>query len=369
MEGEMKAFVTGGTGFIGKRLVRKLIDRDYEVSGLARSLASQQALVEMGVQPVPGDLDNIEALRTGMKDVDVVFHLAGWYKLGGSASGQAEHINVDGTRHVLETAFQMGVPKIVHVSTVAVYGDTRGIKIPVDETVFPPAGPLLTDYDRTKWKAHVEVALPLIKQGAPIVIMMPGVVYGPDDPSLIGQLMQAYYRGLFPMFPGPETTLTLPYVDDVAEGLILGAEKGKPGESYIITGPAISFEKLVPLWSLVSGKSRPLAYIPASFLHPFIPFVEELNDFIELPELISGDSLRVLGAYYVADSSKARRELGWETRTLEQGMRETFNSMAEEVRPLLPLAPRQKRAVTLLALALGVLLGVWLVFNRKSKRG
>ena len=231
----MKAFVTGGSGFIGQHVVQKLVARGDEVHALARSEESAALLRQLGATVFKGDITDAASLRPGMAGCDVVFHMAAWYKLGAPDWMNAEAINVGGTRRVLRLAHELGIPKIVYTSTVAVYGDTQGQL--VDESYYKE-GPFLTEYDRTKWLAHYKVALPLIEKGAPIVIVMPGGVYGPGDTSFIAQLMRMFYRGLA-VLPGSDLTVTYAHVEDIAEGHLLAAEKGKVGESYILTGPAI----------------------------------------------------------------------------------------------------------------------------------
>src|SRR5690554_4242056 len=208
----MKAFVTGGSGFIGRHLVRKLVERGYDVVALARSPESAQLLTALGARVAQGDISDESSMREPMRGADVVFHVAGWYKIGADDWMKAETINVGGTRKVLRLAHELGVPRIIYASTVAVFGDTGGRL--VDEN-YRSNGPFLSEYDRTKWLAHYKVAEPLIEQGAPITIVMPGGVYGPGDHSMIGELMRQFYNGM-PAVLGPETTLTYAHVEDIA---------------------------------------------------------------------------------------------------------------------------------------------------------
>ncbi len=368
----MKAFVTGGTGFIGKRLVLQLLDRGDKVYALVRSPEKAAALAEAGAHLVKGDINDREAMRSAMQGSDVVFHVAGWYKLGDRDQKQAERVNVQGTRSVLELAYELGVPRILYVSTIAVLGDSRALHGQVDESYRRPADdPFLSEYDRTKTMAHYEVALPLIEKGAPIIIVMPGVVYGPGDPSLIGQLMEAYYIGLLPLFPGPDTIQSYAYVDDIAQGIILAAEKGRPGESYVLTGPAIPFRELVPLWARLTGKPEPVAYIPAALLSPLTPGVDLIGSVLPLPGMFSADGIRVLDKTTVARADKVRRELGWQPRPLEEGMSLTFAAIAAARAQKKPLAQRrtarQKRAAGLLALGVVFTVGLMWLLERRRK--
>jgi dihydroflavonol-4-reductase len=362
----MKAFVTGGTGFIGERVVIKLVERGYDVYALARSEVGAEKMRDAGAHPVPGDISDVESMRAAMAGADVVFHIAGWYKIGASDWQQAEQINVQGTRNVLELAYELGVKRIVYTSTVTVFGDTHGFM--PDESYFKPGGPFLTEYDRTKWKAHYEVAVPLIKQGAPIIILQPGVVYGPDDPSLIGDLMHRFYKGQFPIFPAPEEMVTFAHVDDIAEGHILAAEKGRLGESYILAGPAMKLGEMVKLWANLLGRRGPWLSIPPIFIKPFAPLFGLINRVIPLPELFSQEAAMTLDATYLGRSDKAMVELGWRPRPLVDGMRETLSWIAQSTPPPAPIPVRQKKAA---AIAIGAALGIvvaWIALRRSHKR-
>jgi len=357
----MKVFITGGTGFIGSRVLEKLVARGDEVYALARSERSAAAVEALGAHAVRGELGDVAALRAGMQGCDVVFHIAAWYKLGANDPAKMSSINVGGTLNVLRTAHEVGVPKIVYTSSVAVFGDTHGHI--ADET-FYQGPPFLTDYDRTKWRAHYEVAVPLIEQGAPIVIVMPGAVYGPGDHSLVGELMTWFYRGWLFFTPGVETMLAYAHVDDIAEGHILAADKGGVGESYLLVGPALTMGELVALWSDITGKRHPFFGVPAKWLLPLAPFIGAIEHVLPLPSLFCRDSIAILGATYIARADKARAELGWSPRPLRDGMRETFDAIAGTLPP--PPAPVQRRR-RLACAAIGVAiaaLGLWLVRHR-----
>lgn len=360
----MKAFVTGGTGFIGRHLVRQLLEKGYDVHALARSAQGCAMIENMGATAVRGDITDVNSMRAGMAGSDVVFHVAGWYQVGAGSAAQAETINVGGTRKVLRLAHELGVPKIVYTSTIAVFGDTHGEL--VDEA-FYQGGPFLTEYDRTKWLAHYKVALPLIEKGAPITIVMPGGVYGPGDTSLIAELMRLFYRG-FPAVPGPETTLTYAHVEDVAQGHILAAEKGKIGESYILAGPAIPLGEMMDFWAYLTGKRAPLLRLPSVMLRPFAPVMGALGAATPLPPVFSQEATQSTGVTYMARSDKARAQLGWETRPLQTGMLETFAWIAEtEAQRNLEQAPQREMQLATAALAAAALLFLyWLSARRKS---
>ncbi|NHZ71981.1 MAG: SDR family NAD(P)-dependent oxidoreductase [Aquificales bacterium] len=358
----MKAFVTGGSGFIGQQVVKKLRERDYEVYALARSEQSTAVLQELGCTVVPGDITDMASMREGMAGSDIVFHIAAWYKLGNVDWMKAEAINVGGTRKVLRLAHELGIPKIIYTSTIAVFGNTHGQL--VDENYYK-GGPFLTEYDRTKWLAHYKVAIPLIEKGTPITIVLPGAVYGPGDTSNVAGLMRQFYRGL-PVLSGPEMTLTYAHVADIAEGHILAAEKGKPGESYILAGPAIPLGEMIDFWGHLTGKSTPLLRIPASFVKPFAPLVGVLSKTLSLPDVYSEDSVNILDTTYIARADKARAELGWQTRPLQTGMLETFEWIKETEPMQDTQINREKQLAGLAILAAFSLLIFWLLGRRKK---
>jgi nucleoside-diphosphate-sugar epimerase len=360
----MKAFITGGSGFIGQHVVRKLVERGYEVHALARSERSMAVVRGLGAIPVPGDITDTASMREGMAGSDVVFHLAAWYKIGAPDWMEAEALNVGGTRRVLRLAQELGVPKIVYVSTVAVFGDTKGEL--VDETYFK-GGPFITEYDRTKWLAHYKVAVPMIEEGAPIIIAMPGFVYGPGDTGEGAKMMRLFYRGL-PALPGPETTLTYAYVEDIAEGIVLAAEKGRIGESYILAGPAIPLGEMVDFWAHLLGRRAPAVRIPGTALRPFAPIIGAASNIATIPSTFSEEATRTLGATYMARSDKARAELGWKTRPLQTGMLETFKWIEATEPPPAPARTREKQLAALVLLGTAVLLLLWLMGRKKESR-
>ena len=356
----MKAFVTGGSGFIGQHVIRKLVDRGYEVYALVRSQGSADIVSALGATVVAGDVTDVESMREGMAGSDVVFHIAAWYKIGTKDWAEAEVVNVSGTRKVLRLAHQLGVPKIIYTSTVGVFGDTEGQL--VDES-FYQGGPFPSEYERTKWLAHYKVALPLIEKGAPIIIVMPGATYGPGDDSPFAEVMRLFYRGM-PIIPGTSTTFTFAHVEDIAEGHILAAERGRIGESYILAGPAIPLGELFDFWAYLLGRRAPVLRLSAEGLRPFAPLMHTIGNLLPLPSAFSGEATEMAGNTYMARSDKARRELGWETRPLQTGMLETFQWIAQTEAEQ-PTSQEKKIAVLGLGIALGLGL-VWLFGRRRD---
>lgn len=312
-------FVTGATGFIGGEVVKQLVGRGHQVAALVRTLEGTELLTTLGVKLHVGDITNRATLGLPMIGVDGVFHLAAWYEIG-PRNPLAEQVNVEGTRNVLEAMCERGVAKGVYASTVAVLGDTGGEL--VDET-FPSRGPGLTEYDRTKWKAHYEVALPMIAEGLPLVIAMPGLVYGPGDTSGVRSLILRVLRGGMSIVPSG-ASFSWGYVEDIARGLVLAMESGRAGESYCLTGPAHRLDDALTVVARLSGQKPPTFHAGPRVMRVATLFSAALET-VGLPSPYPSDALRLLtGASWIASSAKAQRELGFSARPLEEGLTQTI---------------------------------------------
>jgi nucleoside-diphosphate-sugar epimerase len=317
----MKYFVTGATGFIGGALARELIKRGHEVAALVRTPAKAQDLTALGVTVYQGDITERESLRLPMNGVDGVFHVAAWYKIGAKDRSAAERINVGGTRNVLEMMRDLNIPKGVYTSTLAIFSDTTG-EVPDERYVFN--GAHLSEYDRTKAAAHYTVALPMIERGLPLVIVQPGLVYGPGDTSAFGDALRQYLQGKLPLMPS-QTAFTWAYVDDIVEGHILAMEKGKPGETYIIAGDVHTLVDALHLAEHISGIPAPRLQASPALMKAMAGVMGVVGKLLPLPEAYSGEGLRVsAGVTYLGSNAKAKRELGYNPRPLEVGLRQTL---------------------------------------------
>src|SRR5450432_921355 len=319
----MKYFVTGATGFIGGRVVRQLIAAGHSVVTVARTPNKAADLVSLGVVVHQGDITDKTSLRTPMAGVDGIFHIAGWYKIGQrhNAKRDAEQTNVEGTRNVLELMRDLHIPKGVYTSTVLIYSDTHGKM--VDET-YQYRGPWFSDYERTKWAAHTEVAEPMISDGLPLVIVQPDAVYGPGDTSQTHDVLVSYLKRQLPIVP-PKTALCWTHVDDIAAGHLLAIDKGRVGESYILSGVYSSFVDLLRLAEKITGIPVPRLQPPPAMLKFAAAATKPFEAFLPVPPLFSSESLRsIAGVTYTASDLKARQELGFKARSLENGLCETL---------------------------------------------
>jgi nucleoside-diphosphate-sugar epimerase len=327
--------VTGATGFVGAEVAKQLMSRGHKVVALVRTPAKASLLALLGAELHTGDITEPDTLVRPMQGVDGVFHLAAWYKVGAAnARALAEAVNVEGTRHVLDAMRTAGVPKGVHTSSLAVNSDTHGTL--VDES-FRYDGPHLSVYDETKWRAHYEVAVPAIETGLPLVIVQPGVVYGPGDTSAMHDVFVRHLRRRLPFVPG-RTAYCWGHVDDIAHAHIEAMDRGRVGESYIIAGPVHTLLDAVRIAASCSGRRAPLAAVPPAFMRLLARAAQAVESRVSLPPGASAEMLRVAaGVTYLGSPDKAARELGFAPRPLLEGLRHTIE---HEMRAL-GLPPRE----------------------------
>ncbi|HEY3182817.1 MAG TPA: NAD-dependent epimerase/dehydratase family protein [Gaiellaceae bacterium] len=316
----MRAFVTGGTGFVGRRLVALLRARGDVVVALVRSPARAEGL---DAELVEGDLSSRERLSAAMAGADAVFHLAADYRIGIPPRERAamHEANVRGTENVLDAARDAGVARTVYVSTVNAFGNTRG-EI-VDETYERPGGDFVSEYDRTKWLAH-RAARERIDRSDPIVIVHPGVIYGPDDRSEIGGQLERAARGKLLFVSFGALGFNAVHVDDVAAGILLAHDRGRLAEAYVLGGEITTMRDAVRGSAAAAGKRPPRITMPTALMRPLVPVGPLVGRVTgtspNLKELISASD----GVTYWARDDKARRELGYDPRPLAAGLADTF---------------------------------------------
>lgn len=232
----MRCFVTGASGFIGANLVHELQRQGHAVRALLRPGSDLRGLQGTDVERIDGSLEDPALLVRGMEGCDWCFHVAASYHLWLRDYAPMYAANVLGTRHVLEAAAAAGCARIVYTSTVGCIGLPKivdGALTPTDESA-PVSGAQMTNhYKRSKWQAE-EVARTCAARGVPIVIVNPSAPVGPRDvkPTPTGQVIVDFLNGALPGYV--DTGLNWVHVRDVARGHILAAEKGRPGERYIL---------------------------------------------------------------------------------------------------------------------------------------
>jgi dihydroflavonol-4-reductase len=320
----VKVFVTGGTGFIGGHVVRKLRERGDDVRALVRNPEKADELKMLGCELVAGSLTDAPAIADGMRGCEAAIHGAAIYEVGIPAS---EHramyeANVLGTENVLRAALDAKAGRVVYISTIGAYGNTRGQV--VDETYEHPGRDFTSYYEETKYQAHQVARRLIAEESLPCVIVQPGGVYGPDDHSAIGKQMHDFLDGRMPMIAFPDLGMNMVHVEDVADGVLLALDEGKPGESYNLGGEITTMRGLIESVASVSQKKPPKRAVPTGMLKAMTPIGPVVGKIMGQPpnlrELISSAD----GVTFWAKHDKAMAELGYSPRNLETGLRETF---------------------------------------------
>jgi nucleoside-diphosphate-sugar epimerase len=326
----MRAFVTGGSGFLGRNLIAKLKARGWEVRALARTPEAAEAVRQAGAEPVLGDLDRAEALRAGMEGCDVVFHAAAVLGDWGRYEDFYK-VNVQGTEQVLAAARAAGVPRLVHVSTEAVLiGQGAPPIVNADETL-PRASRPLGLYPLTKGMAEERV----LKANSPeltTVVVRPRLIWGQDGGLVVSDLVKRVRSGQFMWIDGGRCLTSTCHVENVCEGMILAAERGRGGEIYFLTdGPPVRVRSFITAMLRTQGVTPGKRSIP----RPLAGAAAWASELAWRTLKLKGTppatrtAVRLIGDEVTVNDAKARRELGYNPPvTREAGLAE-MAEMAE----------------------------------------
>jgi nucleoside-diphosphate-sugar epimerase len=319
---ERSAFVTGGSGFIGGRLIRRLVGDGFGVRALARSDRSAAAVEGAGAEAVRGDLDQVEAMRAGAEGCELAFHAAAFVGDWGSREDY-ERGNVVGTQNALEACRAAGVRRFVHVGTEAALLAGQPL-VDADETApLRPDSPAL--YPSTKARAEQAVR-DASGDGFETVVVRPRFVWGVGDTSVTPALAEAVRRGRFSWIGGGRHRTSTTHVDNTVEGLMLGAERGRAGEVYFVTdGEPVVFRDFVTDLMATQGVEIPDKNVPPWVVRPLATVAETAWRALPLPGAppITRFAVWVASLDCTIDISKARAELGYEpVKTRDEGLAE-----------------------------------------------
>ncbi len=202
------------------------------------------------------------------------------------------------------------------------FGNTH--KEIVDESYEHPGKEFTSYYEQTKLEAHKVVKRMIAEQDLPAIIVQPGGVYGPGDTSQVADLLEQFFAGKLPLLPFPELGICMTHVEDIAGGILLALDKGKLGETYVISGPATTMREAIETVAGVSGRKAPKRDLPTGLMKAMVPFGPLVGKMMGQPpnlrELISSGD----GVTFWASYEKAGRELGYAPRGLEEGLRQTL---------------------------------------------
>lgn len=318
-----RAFVTGGSGFIGGRLIERLRQDGHEVRGLARSDAAAEKVRALGAEPMPGDLSNVDAMRTAAEGCEWAFHAAATLGDWGRPE-EFEQGNVIGTANALRACADAGVPRFVHVGTEAALLAGQPLRNVDESAPLRPDSPAL--YSSTKARAEQQV-LQANRDGVfETVVVRPRFVWGRGDTTLLPTMVDMVRSGRFAWIGGGHHQTATTHVDNTVEGLVLGASRGKPANAYFVTdGDPVEFRAFVSDLLRTQGVEPPTRSMPGWLARWLAVAGETAWRTLPLP----GRPPLTRFAYWVSSQEctiridKARWELGYApVKTRQDGLAE-----------------------------------------------
>ncbi|MBI5066800.1 MAG: NAD-dependent epimerase/dehydratase family protein [Deltaproteobacteria bacterium] len=305
------AFVTGAAGFLGVNLAAVLREAGWRVVAVHRPASRLSRLRALGVELLPGDLHDQASLERAMPDgADAVFHVAGNTSVWSGNDAVQTRDNVDGTRHVAAAALVRGARRLVHTSSVAVFG--LGAGRVDDET--PPAESCWVNYYRTKRLAEREVE-EAAARGLPTVVLRPGNIIGPEDRTTWVQLVRLVAQGRLPGTPPGRASWC--HVREVARAHLAAAERGRPGSAYGLSCVEASYAEFVASVAAATGGRAP-PVLPAVALRAYARLLALGSALTRRQPAVTPEGVAATCNRITMDSSRAQRELGYQPATLQQ---------------------------------------------------
>jgi dihydroflavonol-4-reductase len=319
------AFVTGGTGFVGVNLIRTLLERGWEVTAIHRQNSDLKYLSRTGARLVVADIVDRAAVQAAMPHgIDTVFHVAGDTSMWKYANATQTRNNVEGTRNLVQAALTRGARRYVQTSSTAAFGLHRGTRI--DETTRSNAVDAPINYLRSKWLADEQVRAG-IERGLDAVLLHPANILGPFDTKGWARLFILLSQGRVPGAPpgsGPWC-----HVRDIVAAHLSAAERGRTGHGYLLGGPVASFADVVGKAAALLGVPPPRR-VPPAVLFTLGRIGEWSSFFRRHPPDVTPEIARLLTASEDCDSSKAERELGYSTCSVDEMVGDTHAWLASE---------------------------------------
>lgn len=325
-------FVTGGTGFIGTKLVNALVQKGHTIRVLSRSSSNRTGLTHDRISFVTGDLMDQRSLAEGMKGCSQVYHLAAYAKNWSKDPSVFFRQNVDGMRLVFDTAREAGVQRIVFTSTIVVYGPTPP-GVVGDESMPRMTQRCFTEYEESKTIAQQE-ALKYVDRGQDIVLVNPTRVYGPGkltEGNSVSLMIAMYDKGKLPVLLNRGVNVgNYVYVDDLVRGHILAMERGKTGESYILGGENASLKRLFDIVDTISGKRHLQMNLPPRLAMLYARLEQKKAEWLGWYPQITPGWVETFLHDWAYSTAKAEREIGYTVTPLQEGIRITYEWLMQK---------------------------------------
>lgn len=306
----MRALVTGGTGFVGSHVARKLLEHGYEVRALVRRTSRIDNLADLDIEPMVGDLLEPDSLRTATEGCDLVFHVAADYRLWSPNPRSMYHSNVEGTLEVLRASLDAGVKRVVYTSTVGALGiPANGVS--GNEDTIVTIEDMVGHYKRSKFQAEEEAKSFAEKTGLDLVIVNPSTPVGEMDikPTPTGKIIVDFLNRRIPAFV--DTGLNLIDVHDVAEGHLLAAERGIAGRRYILGNSNLTLQQILAELGDITGMKAPKRQIPYSIAYAAAAIDTAIwGSLLKREPHIPLEGVKMARKKMFFDSSRAISELG-----------------------------------------------------------
>jgi dihydroflavonol-4-reductase len=312
-----KVLVTGGCGFIGRHLVEALCARGDKVRVLDLTVGQTS-----GVEYVRGSVEDLAAVEAALDGVDCLYHLAGIAHLWRLDKNDFDRVNRRGTKLVLEAAAARRTPRVVHCSTESILLPKRRNGAAIDESARPSLAEMPGPYTRSKFLGE-HAALEAARGGMDLVVVNPTVPVGDGDPNMTPPtaMISLFLSGNSPFFL--DCVLNLADVRDVADGIIKAADRGRAGERYILGGENRSLRDLLPELERKSGHPMPRRAVPATLaLATGVIAGIVADQFTRTMPLVTREGVQLALRSAPFDSTKARRELGYDPRPIDRALTE-----------------------------------------------
>lgn len=326
----MKLFVTGGTGFVGKRTVAALAQAGVAQRCLVRSETRAVPLKKLGVEVALGDVQKLDGLKEAMQGCDTLLHMASIYAMWLPDKRQFDLVNVQGTLNVLEAARQAGIQRIINMSTVAIFGDPA--EKPFNEDCQP--GPhQFSDYGRTKAEADRAIHHFCSQQGIPLVSLYPGIILGAGDDKPSGKYIQTLIHRTTPSTIFNKAVATYVYVGDVAEAVVQVVNRPETnGRGYLLGKERLSGLEYARLICRLAGVPAPPFQFPDWMLMSVAYLLTGLSAITRRPPWwgLSVDAGHTLRQGFNFDGSRAERELGLVYTPIQAAIEEALKSYRQK---------------------------------------
>lgn len=313
----MRVFVTGGSGYIGLELCRRLAAAGHELRCLVRPTSHREPLEALGVTCFEGDLLDRYSMREGMSGADWVVHAAAELSLTVPAA-QMEGANVAGSDNVASLAYKLGVGRFLSVSSVAFFGGSPDDGSPATED--GPFQPFPTRYSATKHSGQ-QAVLRWAREGLEVNTVYPSLVYGPPDKKAgANPLLRQVARAWLPALVGADRKAGWIFIEDLVDGMTRVMECAEVGRDYLLSGDVATIEECADKVAVLAGVEPPkrrLSVAQARFLLRLLAPIYRLRG--RRPP-IDPEQLRSLERHWRFDDTRARQELDWRPRTLADGL-------------------------------------------------